>query len=318
MTIRTLTLAVVLLTTVAALAETTYQVHRGDTLTKISKRFGVSEDALRKANNLDSAHLRRGQILTIPSSVSQTKVAVNETRTEPIGEAQVVDVVTAPHAGPFDGSKSLDPVQPGDSFPVLEQKPGWTKVELPSGIGWLSSELVKFTPAPKPLVLTPSPTPKPAAAVSTHNVIEEIKSSDNQLLKKALTYRGVRYRWGGTSRSSGVDCSGFTTSVFASQGIKLPRTSIEQSHIGTSVSKSDLKPGDLVFFRTGRSYRVNHVGIYVGEGKFIHAATGAGHVMVSSLGEKYYKRCYAMARRVADFETGSRAAEASTKAVAEN
>ena len=137
---------------------------------------------------------------------------------------------------------------------------------------------------------------------------------NSALLKKALAMQGARYRWGGTSRSSGFDCSGLTSTVFGTQGIKLPRTAIEQSHVGSAVEKSNLKPGDLVFFRTSRSYRINHVGLYIGDSKFIHAATGAGHVMVSSLDEKYYVRCYATARRVADVETASRAAEASRAA----
>ena len=308
MTIRTLTLAVVLLTSVGAVAEQSYKVHRGDTLAKVSKHFGISADALKKANNLDSSNLRRGQVLVIPAK---------EVASQSIGKAEVI-ADTIPHAGPFDGSKSLDPVLSGTSSNVLEQKPGWIKLALPSGAAWLSSDLVKFTPAPtvaQPLALLAAPAKKPEVK-STHDVIKSIASSDNQLLKKALTYRGVRYRWGGTSRSSGVDCSGFTSSVFKSQGIELPRTSTEQSHVGKAIAKSNLKPGDLIFFRTSRSYRINHVGIYVGDHKFIHAATGAGHVMVSSLDEKYYQRCYAAARRVADFEVGSRAAEESTKAAA--
>jgi cell wall-associated NlpC family hydrolase len=302
LTIRTLTLAVALLTTVAAVAETTYTVHRGDSLEKISKRLGVSIDALRKANGLEAkTHLRKGQVLTVPA--------------KPIGTAEVVCSPAIPHAGPFDGSKRLDEIALGTSLPALDQKPGWIRLQLPSGSGWLNSDFVTFTAAPKPIAAEPTlalriakPTVHAAKSTSTDDVVKHIASSDNSLLKKALAYRGVRYRWGGTSRSSGVDCSGFTTSVFLSQGIKLPRTSIEQSQIGNGVSKSDLKPGDLVFFRTGRSYRVNHVGIYVGEGKFIHAATGAGHVMVSSLDEKYYLRCYATARRVADVQAASRAA----------
>jgi len=305
LTIRTLTLAVVLLTSVAAVAEQSYKVHRGDTLAKISQRCGVSVDAIKQANDLQSEHVHRGQVLQIPDKQPAT-----------IGKAEVI-ADTVPHAGPFDGSKSLDPVLSGTSAKALEQKPGWIKL---SGIGWLSTDLVKFTPAhAQQLALVPAPAPTPAAKPkpkSTHDVVVAIAQSDNSLLKKALTYRGVRYRWGGTSRSSGVDCSGFTSSVFKSQGIDLPRTSIEQSHVGKAVSKSDLKPGDLIFFRTSRSYRINHVGIYVGDNKFIHAATGAGHVMVSSLDEAYFQRCYAAARRVADFRVGSRAAEESTKVAA--
>ena len=305
MTIRTLTLTAVLLTTVAAVAESTYTVRRGDTLNKISQKFGVSTDAIRKANKLETATvLHRGQSITIPSQ-----------KPAGIGKAELVGISAIPHAGPFDGSKSLDQVEPGTVFTALKIKPGWTMVELSSGTGWIPSDLLKFTPNPAPVVVATEPAPAPVAAKKESKAvtIKRIEANANPLTKKALSYQGVRYRWGGTSRA-GVDCSGFTTSVFKSQGIKLPRTSIEQSHIGTAVTKSDLKAGDLVFFRTSRSYRVNHVGIFVGEGKFIHAATGAGHVMVSSLDEKYYTRCYATARRVADFETASRAAAVSRAA----
>jgi len=314
LTIRTLTLAVALLSAVGAVAEQNYTVLRGDTLGKISKRLGVSEDALSSENNLTkSAHLKRGQSLVIPSSKDNADSA-----SKSIGTAQVILDQAVPHAGPFAGARSLDPINVGVVLPALDTKPGWVNVQLTKGQAWLPSDIVIFKPAPaaQPVVLTCAPR-KSTKEESVATVVKNARALGNPLLNKALTYQGVRYRWGGTSRSSGVDCSGFTTSVFLSQGIKLPRTAIQQSQIGTGVGKTNLKPGDLVFFRTSRSYRVNHVGIYVGEGKFIHAATGAGHVMVSSLGDKYYLRCYATARRVADFATASRAAAASRAATDE-
>lgn len=308
MTIRTLTLTAVLLTTVAAVGETSYTVHRGDTLKRISQKLGISVEGLEKSNGLkDGSHLRKGQVLSIPNAKTSASA------TSPVlGTAQILPDSITPHAGPFAGSKALDALLKGDSYAEIDQKPGWVKVQLPSGDGWLPSETVTVTPAPV-LAIVP---PIAAVAPAHHETIaQKISKSGNTLLKKAMTYRGVRYRWGGTSRSSGVDCSGFTTSVFKSQGIDLPRTSIEQSRVGTAVAKADLKPGDLVFFRTSRSIRINHVGIYVGDGKFIHAATGAGHVMVSSLTEAYFARDYVTGRRVVDFTTGSHVAEESQKAV---
>lgn len=311
MTIRTLTLTAVLLTTVAAVAETTYTVHRGETLKRISQKLGIPVQALEEANGLSGNHLRRGQVLTIPNT--QAKVA----DVAPVlGTAQILPESVTPHAGPFVGSKALDALLKGDSFAEIGQKSGWVKLQLPNGAGWLPSETVAITPAP---VLALAPPVADAVKITAPEakvaVAEKVSKSNNSLLKKAMTYRGVRYRWGGTSRSSGVDCSGFTTSVFKSQGIDLPRTSIEQSHVGTAVTKANLKPGDLVFFRTSRSIRINHVGIYVGDGKFIHAATGAGHVMVSSLDEAYFARDYVTARRVADFNTASHVAAESQKAI---
>lgn len=312
MTIRTLTLTAVLLTTVAAVAETTYTVHRGDTLKKISQRLGIPLDALEKANGLTKGnHLRKGQVLTVPSTQTQISKA------SPIlGTAQILPDSVTPHAGPFDGSKAMDSLVKGDSFAEIDRKPGWVKLKLPTGAGWLPAETVSVTAAPALALAFPIAAPaKSVAPTPKETVVQKIAKSGNPLLKKALTYRGVRYRWGGTSRASGVDCSGFTTSVFKSQGIDLPRTSIEQSHVGTAIAKADLKPGDLVFFRTSRSIRINHVGIYVGDGKFIHAATGAGHVMVSSLAEAYFARDYVTARRVADFTTASHVAAESQKAI---
>ena len=117
------------------------------------------------------------------------------------------------------------------------------------------------------------------------------------ILQTAATYRGTPYRYGRSDRS-GTDCSGYTTQVFKKHGVKLPRTSSEQSKVGQKVGKNGLKEGDLVFFQTTRGKRVGHVGIYVGNGKFIHASSGGGKVQVNSLNEGYYNRRFVGARRV--------------------
>ncbi len=109
-------------------------------------------------------------------------------------------------------------------------------------------------------------------------------------------YLGVRYRYGGTG-VAGMDCSGFVSRVFADAlDIKLPRSSAAQAKVGAAVSKANLQFGDLVFFKIRRN-RISHVGIYVGDGNFVHASTKLG-VIVSSLSEPYYKRTYATARRI--------------------
>lgn len=299
MTIRTLTLGAVLLATVAAAVPgKIYTVRRGDTLDSISKRLGVSVDALKKANGLgSSSRLSKGQTLNVPES-------------KPTITAELVPTTAMPHAGPFEGSRSLDPIFNVGSLTVLEQKMGWVKLDLATGPGWIPESEVKLTKT------TPPVAKAPVAVVTKKAVVKAEAASKNPILSQALAYRGVRYRWGGTSRS-GVDCSGFTTVVFRAEGIKLPRTALEQSRVGTPVSSADLQAGDLIFFRTSRSYRINHVGIYVGDRKFIHAATGGGHVMVSNLDEKYYRRCYAAARRVADFSAGSRVAKESQEVLAQ-
>jgi len=112
----------------------------------------------------------------------------------------------------------------------------------------------------------------------------------------ALDFLGVKYRWGGMSVESGMDCSGFVKTVYALCGINLPRTSAEQYRRGQPVPRSELSPGDMVFF--GKNKRVNHVGIYLGEGKFIHAPRSRKTIRISSLEEGALRKTFLGARRL--------------------
>lgn len=114
----------------------------------------------------------------------------------------------------------------------------------------------------------------------------------NTAIKPAI---GVSYKTGGTT-TNGFDCSGFTSYVYKKLGLSLPRTSAAQYKVGTAVSKSNLKAGDLVFFNTsGRG--VSHVGIYVGSGKFAHSSSSRG-VIISPLSQSYYANRYVGAKRI--------------------
>lgn len=124
-------------------------------------------------------------------------------------------------------------------------------------------------------------------------------ASASGVIATAKQQLGIRYRWGGTSRG-GFDCSGFVQYSYKKNGVSLPRTSSDMSRVGSSVSKSNLKPGDLICFQTRRSSRVSHVGMYVGDGKFIHASSGKGRVMVSNLSDSYYSKRIVTMRRVSD------------------
>lgn len=123
-----------------------------------------------------------------------------------------------------------------------------------------------------------------------------------QLLNVANDYQGIRYRWGGMSRN-GMDCSGFVKTAFDQFSIDLPRTSREMASRGERVSKSEAKPGDLIFFKNGGSRVINHVGIIIevneDEIKFIHSATSKG-VSINSTKEAYYSRGFVQINRVYD------------------
>lgn len=104
----------------------------------------------------------------------------------------------------------------------------------------------------------------------------------NQIIEYAKQFLGVRYVYGGTS-PKGFDCSGFTQYVFKKFNIKLPRTASEYANVGTKVSRQDLKPGDILLFDVNNSWHIGHVGIYIGNDKFIHASSSRGKVAITTL-----------------------------------
>ena len=119
------------------------------------------------------------------------------------------------------------------------------------------------------------------------------------VLQRAFALLGTPYRWGGTSPESGFDCSGLVGYVFRTIGIDLPRVSRSMAHEGTEVANRDaLAEGDLVFF--GKRGRIDHVGIYIGDGKFLHAPRTGRDVTVSSLTTGYWSQKYLQARRIAN------------------
>lgn len=110
-------------------------------------------------------------------------------------------------------------------------------------------------------------------------------------------WKGTRYRLGGSTKN-GVDCSGFTQLTFRDLfGISLPRTTTEQANAGVKIAKSELRTGDLVFFKTGRGPNGKHVGIYVKNGQFLHASTKGG-VIYSDLNSPYWSKTFWQARRL--------------------
>lgn len=117
-----------------------------------------------------------------------------------------------------------------------------------------------------------------------------------EIVKTAISFRGVPYRWGGSSPHGGVDCSGLTMAVYRLNGLELPRTSREQYDTGTFVDTDNLSSGDLVFFETAGKGKISHVGIYVGNGSFVHAPGSGKEVREDRLSSNYYRRRYAGAR----------------------
>jgi probable lipoprotein NlpC len=143
------------------------------------------------------------------------------------------------------------------------------------------------------LVLTGCSHHAPAPKGHLANSSEVVRQLDNQLSQ----WQGTPYVYGGMEQS-GVDCSGFVFRTFRDRfGVILPRTTTEQTRIGTRVPRDELLPGDLLFFKTGSGGNGLHVGIYDTDDQFIHASTSQG-VTRSSLDNAYWSRAYWQARRI--------------------
>lgn len=144
-----------------------------------------------------------------------------------------------------------------------------------------------------------------ATSKSTANLGANFSDAVDEMKMAIVKYDQTPYQYGGNDLD-GIDCSGFTLNVYSQAfSVKLPRSAREQFQIGETISsREDLKFGDLVFFNTRRRVRPGHVGIYIGDNKFVHASSSYG-VTISSLDEDYYNRKYMGARRVLQIEEAS-------------
>jgi len=157
-------------------------------------------------------------------------------------------------------AEPFEPIEPADPLSTLIEERGWAPLLPPQGVDESPSR----------------------ADVVVH----------------AIGFVGVPYRRGGESAEHGFDCSGFVQVAFQqSLGVSLPRSAAEQAHATSVINRSDLLPGDLVFFNTLGS-RFSHVGIYVGEGRFIHSPRSGARVRLESMQTTYWNRRFTGARRV--------------------
>lgn len=191
---------------------------------------------------------------------------------------------------PSTSAKSLGKLPKNTKITVIGEENGWYKVSYNGKEGYISKTLV--TEGEPPATTSSRSQEEPRSATTTTT-----QASSNNIVQVAESYAGSRYVSGGSS-PSGFDCSGFTQYVYGKCGVTLSRTSYTQATQGTAVSKSELQPGDLLLFHYYGSSSIGHVGIYVGNGKFIHAANSNRGVVYDSIESGYYADNYAGARRL--------------------
>lgn len=164
---------------------------------------------------------------------------------------------------------------------IIEVSGDWVLVKTyDDKIGYASSEFIEFVEGVKP--------EKPPASSKALEIVNFSKQ-----------FLGTPYVWGGTNLRSGVDCSGFVYSLYKNFGYTLSRTATPMLSDGVRVAKADLQPADLVFFSNDGYTGIQHVGMYIGDGQFIHSSSGrAMKVIISSMSDSYYVRNYINACRI--------------------
>jgi cell wall-associated NlpC family hydrolase len=194
-------------------------------------------------------------------------------------------------ATPTTSADKLCIVDAGVTVDIIGINNGWYKVKHGGKTGYIRSDFISITDGG-------------AATVTANTANTTAPSNENlsvrqQLVNYALQYVGYSYVYGGTSPSSGFDCSGFTYYILKHFGYDVTRTASSQyAQDGTAISKSELQPGDLVFFSSNGGYSVTHVGIYIGDSQFVHASSPKIGVVTSSLTSNYYTNVWYGAKRI--------------------
>ncbi|MBE8725905.1 peptidoglycan endopeptidase [Flavobacterium hungaricum] len=287
-----------------------HEVAAKETLWGISKKYNISVDELKKANPLlETEGLKIGQQIVIPSKENPIIEKPAET------EIASTDVELFREVKPKETKYGISK-EYGITVAELERQNPSIKGKVPAGY-LLKIKVTKE----KADAIQALQQVQQANAVNAGGSLDQVAENSAAEIKKDSTYVqnpsnnselierliasateniGTRYRSGGTTKA-GFDCSGLMICTFNNFDIKLPRSSIEQSRVGTRVASEEAQKGDLIFFKTNGRRHINHVGMVVevsdGEIKFVHSSTHGG-VMISSTKEAYYTRAFSQVNRI--------------------
>jgi cell wall-associated NlpC family hydrolase len=290
-----------------------YAVRQGDTLARISKKFGVSIEVLKAANDLHSDALKIRQILLIPQP-RKTKIAHSKKSAPAIQTSYVVKKGDNLHAIARKTGVSVNDIKRINDLRDNRLRPGQQLAVAKTGAPGDAVPSAEASVEPAILNELPDgeePDEDEAGSASAEDQpqtdVEEDESAvllgkwesprEQQLLARvAMGFMGTPYRLGGSSMR-GLDCSAFVKKIYAFFGIELPRTAREQARIGKHIPRNELEVGDLVFFNTRRAF--GHVGVYVGNNQFVHASSGRTRaVRVDTLDKPYYNKRFVKAVRL--------------------
>ncbi len=177
-----------------------------------------------------------------------------------------------------------DKIPHGEELAVIEEMEDWVKVEIDGEEGYVAAEFVEINNELDT-----------ALTITEALYGEGVTDIRVEICEFAKQYVGNRYVWGGVSLTKGADCSGFVLAVYKNFGVSLPHSSRAQANCGTRISVSDVKPGDLIFY--GNSSGINHVAMYIGGGRVVHASNSRTGIITSNM---YYRSPVSAARIIQD------------------
>lgn len=232
-----------------------------------------------------------------------------ETKTEEKKKTEVTKYVSAETLNMREtannNAKLINQLKVNTKVTVLETEGTWSKIKVNGKTGYvaskyLSDKKVDVTSRSEEISRGKENTQTENTSSKNESSTQGTSSSasGNNIVAYAKKYMGYKYVSGGSSPSTGFDCSGFTSYVYKQCGISISRSSSAQASNGTAVSKSNLQPGDLVIFNNRANTSIGHVGIYIGGNTFIHAGNSGTGVITTSLSDSYYQARYVTGRRI--------------------
>ncbi|OPY72290.1 MAG: D-gamma-glutamyl-meso-diaminopimelic acid endopeptidase CwlS precursor [Syntrophorhabdus sp. PtaU1.Bin058] len=279
----------------------THKVRSGDNLYNLAKRYHVSVDQLKSMNNLRSTKLSLGQVLIVKTDTSDVSPNTKAAKKKAAKKKKTEEVAVTENDGEFIEYK----VKKGDTLDRIATRFEVDREDIAEANDLQNSLNKRLKPGR--VLLIPRNTENESNDEEYVTLVQKSlqpwKNSEEKymLVKVAKSFMGAPYRYGGES-VRGLDCSAYVKKIYEIFDVELPRSAREQFRVGAKVSsKEDLSVGDLVFFKTKRYAKYpTHVGIYIGDGNFIHSSSYHSKlgVKVDSLDSSYYARTFIGATRV--------------------
>lgn len=282
-------------------------------------RINTIKNSVEQENNQEETNQEEQ---TNSSTEEENNQNQQENKTEEVTEISKTGYVKADGLNirkePTTSSEAIHSLSFNSKIKITGEIDGWYRINYNNQVGYVSQKYVSDTKLPETTTRGgyDRTTSSEENTVASQEAVEEnqveaeteqeqeeestasASSEGNDVVEFAKKYLGYKYVAGGSSPSTGFDCSGFTTYVFRNFGVSLNRSSKDQIKNGTAVSKSNLQPGDIVIFKNQGKTAIGHVGIYIGNGNFIHAANKKEGVVITALSSSYYSQRYVGARRV--------------------